>query len=196
MNYFYGRVSSRQQNLDRQLLKARELNIPDDRVFADKMSGKNTKRPEWQKLNRILTDGDTLIVSSMSRLSRSLNDLLSISTDLTERGVDIQFLKENIDTTSSTGRMMLGVIGSVHEFQREIIVENVREGVSVAINKREVNGTTNASGHRWGGNKEKPLTDEQLRVLQLWIAKDIKTADAKKILKCSRATLYNLKAKM
>lgn len=160
------------------------------------MSGKNTNRPEWLKLNRLLQSGDTLIVSSMSRLTRSLKDLLSISSDLKSRNISLRFLKENIDTTTANGRMMLGVIGSVHEFQREIIVENVREGVSVSINKREEAGVLNKSDHKWGGNKVKPLKDEQVRVMRLWLDKVIKTSEAQKLLKCSRATLYNMKLKL
>lgn len=196
MDYFYARVSTKDQNLDRQLERAKQLNIPEERVFADKQSGKNTKRPEWIKLNRLLKSEDNLYVSSMSRLSRSLKDLLQISSDLTERNISLHLLKESINTKNATGRMMLGVVGSVFEFEREIIVENVKEGVTVSLNKRKKLNIVNDAGNLWGGQQVKDLTSEQKRVINLWISKSITTQDARDILKCSRTQLYKLKAKL
>lgn len=196
MNYFYARTSTKTQNLSRQLLKAKELGIPAENIYSDKMSGKDTNRPEWIKLNNALSKGDCLIITSMSRLSRSLKDLFSITQNLQERGVSIKFLKENIDSKSPTGRLMLGVIGSVYEFEREMIVERVRDGVHVSIKKRQEESLLNASGHKWGGNKQKELTSDQKRILNLWINKTIKTNEAMSMLSCSRATLYNLKNKL
>lgn len=197
MTYFYARVSTKDQNLDRQLDKASKLGIDGECVYAEKQSGKNTAgRPEWNKLNKVMVEGDTLVVSSLSRLSRSLKDIMTITADLTSRGITVSFQKENIDTSTATGRMMLGVIGSVYEFEREMIVERVQEGVQVSRKKREAEGTVNASGNVWGGNTEKDLTEDQRRVLKLWMDKTIKTAEAMAMLDCTRQHLYNLKKKM
>ncbi len=196
MNYFYARVSTKDQNLDRQLKSAKEQNIPIENIYTDKLSGKNTKRPGWSQLNKAMTKGDVLVVSSMSRISRSLKDIISIISDLTERGIGINMLKENIDTTTKAGRLMSGVLGSVYEFEREMIVERVTEGVNVSISSRKQNKTLNGSGHTWGGNKSKKLTIDQKSILTLWTNNKLSTDQAKKSLSCSRASLYNLKKKL
>jgi DNA invertase Pin-like site-specific DNA recombinase len=126
----YVRVSTLDQNERRQL----EGEIL-DRVFTDKASGKDSHRPELSELLRFARDGDTVIVHSMDRLARNLDDLRSIVKSLTGRGVRVEFLKENLVFTgedSPMANLMLSVMGAFAEFERALIRERQREGIVLA----------------------------------------------------------------
>ena len=130
----YARVSSTDQNLDRQLKALKDYGVSE--IYADKSSGKNLDRPEFKQLDAIVQKGDTIVILSMDRFARSLQDLLNKVTDLTNRGVAIKFLKENItvapDNISPISRLLLGVMGAVAEFERNMIRERQREGIELA----------------------------------------------------------------
>ncbi|WP_211880011.1 recombinase family protein [Pseudarthrobacter albicanus] len=126
----YIRVSSLDQNTQRQL-EGIEL----DRIFTDKASGKDIKRPQLEELLRFLRDGDTLVVHSMDRLARNLDDLRSLVQRLTKKGVRIEFLKEHLVFTgedSPMAHLMLSVMGAFAEFERALIGERQREGITLA----------------------------------------------------------------
>lgn len=126
----YVRVSSFDQNPQRQL-----ENISVDRVFTDKASGKNTQRPELEALLAFARDGDTVIVHSMDRLARNLDDLRQIVQKLTGRGIRIEFVKESLTFTgedSPMANLMLSVMGAFAEFERALLRERQREGIVLA----------------------------------------------------------------
>ena len=126
----YARVSTSGQNLDRQtraLTKAGCI-----RVFADKLSGKTADRPELAACLDYLRAGDTLVVPSLDRLSRSLQDLITLVAGLRRRGVGFRSLHEALDTTTPGGRLVFHVFAALAEFIRELIVEGTREGLDAA----------------------------------------------------------------
>lgn len=130
----YARVSSADQDTARQLGALNELGL--NKLFEDKASGKDTKRPALQEAMDYVREGDTLAVHSLDRLARNLANLLSIVEELTTKGVSVKFLKENLVFTGSGddpfAKLMLQMLGSVAEFERSLIRERQREGIALA----------------------------------------------------------------
>lgn len=136
----YARVSSVDQHLDRQLAQFKERGI--EKIFTDKVSGKNTDRPGFQQMMEFVREGDELYVCSMDRMARNLKDLLSITETLQDKGVSVHFLKENISLVptgekSALTKLLMAMIGAVAEFERSLILERQREGIEQA-KKRNV----------------------------------------------------------
>ena len=126
----YVRVSSVDQNTGRQL-----DGVDLDKTFTDKASGKDAKRPQLQAALDYLRDGDVLVVHSMDRLARNLDDLRRIVLELTERGVQVQFVKEGMLFTgedSAMSKLLLSVMGAFAEFERSLLKERQREGIAIA----------------------------------------------------------------
>jgi DNA invertase Pin-like site-specific DNA recombinase len=126
----YRRVSSLDQNEARQL-EGIEL----DKVFTDKASGKDTKRPQLERALEFLREGDVLVVHSMDRLARNLDDLRRIVLTLTKRGISVQFMKESLTFTgeeNAMAQLLLSVMGAFAEFERSLIRERQREGIALA----------------------------------------------------------------
>ena len=126
----YIRVSSLDQNTERQL-----EGVKLDKVFTDKATGKDTVRPQLQAALEYLREGDLLLVHSMDRLARSVDDLRRIVLDLTKSGVHVQFVKENLTFTgedSPMSNLLLSLLGAVAEFERSMIRERQREGIELA----------------------------------------------------------------
>ena len=134
----YARVSTQEQNEGRQLAAFEEYGV--DRVYIDKMSGKDTKRPELRKMLDYVREGDTLIVNEYSRLARSTHDLLSIVQQLTDEGVQVISLKENLDTSTPQGKLMLTVFAALAEFERELTLQRQREGIALAKEQGKYKG--------------------------------------------------------
>ena len=130
--YGYIRVSSADQNADRQILAMQELKIPPERIFIDKQSGKDTKRPQLKALMEIVQSGDKVIVESISRFARNTRDLLDLVEQLTAKDVEFISLKEHIDTSTPTGKFMLTVFGAVAELERGYILQRQAEGIAAA----------------------------------------------------------------
>ena len=126
----YARVSTRDQKLDRQLAALNAAGCL--KVFADKKSGKNAEREELGKALGYLRPGDILVVESLDRLGRSLQDLINIVSALRRQGVGLRSLKEAIDTTTPGGRLVFHVFAALAEFIRELIVEGTNEGLDAA----------------------------------------------------------------
>lgn len=127
----YVRVSSYDQNEDRQLEHMDDL----DRIFTDKASGKNTERPRLQELLNYAREGDTIVVHSMDRLARNLDDLRQLVNVQTKRGICVRFIKENLTFTgedSPMSNLMLSVLGAVAQFERDLIKERQKEGIILA----------------------------------------------------------------
>lgn len=108
----------------------RDLSV--DQIFVDKMSGKNTDRPELKKMMGFVRDGDTVIVESISRFARNTRDLLELVEQLTKKNVEFISKKEAIDTATPTGKFMLTIFGAVAELEREYILQRQREGIAIA----------------------------------------------------------------
>lgn len=176
-NIGYRRVSTIDQNLARQLdgLKL-------DRTFEDKLSGKDRQRPQLAAALAFCRQGDTLTVHSMDRLARNLTDLRKVVQELTERGIDVHFVKENLTFTSKKNPMsnlMLNLLGSVAEFEREMILERQREGIAIAKKAGKYKG------------RKPSLTPTQVAELRRRVkaGKDTK-ADLAEEYGISRETLY------
>lgn len=135
----YIRVSTVEQNTDRQE-KAISEHYKIDKAFIEKVSGKDTKRPELQAMLEYVRQGDRVVISELSRLARNLKDLLNIMNTLEEKDVKLISLKENIDTSTPTGRLMVNMIGAINEFERDIIKERQAEGIAIAKEKGRYKG--------------------------------------------------------
>jgi len=130
--FAYVRVSSKEQQDGRQLLAMESRGIPPERIFSEKQSGKNTKRPELQSLMNTVQNGDIIVVESISRFARNTRDLLGLVEKLTQKGVEFISLKEHIDTTTPTGRFILTVFAAISELERECTLLRQAEGIAVA----------------------------------------------------------------
>ncbi len=126
----YARVSTRSQNDDSQLDELTACGC--GKIFTDKVSGKLAERPELDKALAYLREGDVFVITRLSRAMRSLKHLLALADELRERGVGLVVLRQHIDTTTPTGRLVFHILGAIDEFQRELIVEGTREGLDAA----------------------------------------------------------------
>jgi DNA invertase Pin-like site-specific DNA recombinase len=134
----YVRVSSFDQNHERQL-----ENVTADKLFTDKCSGKDTNRPALAQLLEYAREGDTVVVHSLDRLGRNLDDLRKIVSGLNQRGVTVQFLKEGltfVGDDSPMSKLLFNVLGSFAEFERSLIRERQREGIALARKQGKYKG--------------------------------------------------------
>lgn len=130
MKVFYIRCSTEEQNEERQILNAKEVNA--DKLFIDKASGKNTDRKAFKEMMNFIREGDTVICSDISRIARNTRDLLNIIDDFSKKNVEFISLKENIDTSTPQGKFMLTIFGAMAELERESILQRQREGIAIA----------------------------------------------------------------
>ena len=130
MKVGYIRISTPEQNTARQEVLMQELGV--EKVFLDRMSGKNTDRPQLKQMLSFVRQGDTVIVESISRFARNTRDLLELVEQLAAKGVEFVSRKEQIDTTTPTGKFMLTVFGAVAELEREYILQRQAEGIAIA----------------------------------------------------------------
>jgi DNA invertase Pin-like site-specific DNA recombinase len=126
----YARVSTHTQKEDSQTDELTAYGC--EKIFTDKSSGKNASRPELDKALAYLRAGDVFVITRLSRAMRSLKHLLQLADELRDRGVGLVVLKQQIDTTTLTGRLVFHLLGAIDEFQRELIVEGTREGLDAA----------------------------------------------------------------
>ena len=173
----YIRVSSLDQNTDRQL---EGVNL--DKVFTDKASGKDTARPQLQAAFEYLREGDLLLVHSMDRLARSVDDLRRLVLDLTKKGVHVQFVKENLTFTgedSPMSNLLLSLLGAVAEFERSMIRERQREGIALAKKAGVYKG------------RKPSLTPMQIAEIRKRVAAGEKKTELSAEYGISRQTLYS-----
>jgi DNA invertase Pin-like site-specific DNA recombinase len=172
----YVRVSSFDQNPERQLEQ-----VEVGKVFTDKASGKDTQRPELDSLLAFVREGDTVVVHSMDRLARNLDDLRRLVQKLTKRGVRIEFVKESLTFTgedSPMANLMLSVMGAFAEFERALIRERQREGIVLAKQRGAYRG------------RKKALSPEQVADLRQRAAGGEQKAKLAREFGVSRETLY------
>lgn len=129
----YVRVSTAEQNEARQREALAVRGI--DKWFIEKASGKNTDRPEFQKMLDWVREGDTIYIHDLSRIARSTKDLLDLLDVLREKGVALVSGKESIDTSTATGKLLVTMVAAINEFERVNLLERQREGIAIA--KRE-----------------------------------------------------------
>ena len=176
MKIGYIRDSTQEQNTMRQEALMEALGV--DEVYIDRMSGKNTNRPELQKMMEYVRKGDTVIVESISRFARNTRDLLELVEQLTAKGVEFVSKKEAIDTTTPTGKFMLTVFGAVAELEREYILQRQREGIAIAKEQGKYKG-------------RKPIVAPEFeQVTAKWRSGAITAAEAMRTLHMSKTTFY------
>ncbi len=134
----YVRVSTEEQNEARQLETMKHYNC--ERVFIDKKSGKNTERPQLKELLDFARFGDIVVIHDFSRLARNTLDLLRLTSDFENKGIKLISSHENIDTSTPTGKLMLQILGSINEFERNIIKERQIEGIAIAKRQGKYKG--------------------------------------------------------
>nr|MDQ2717536.1 recombinase family protein [Chloroflexota bacterium] len=164
------------QNVERQL-----EGVALDRCFTDRISGKDTKRPELTALLAFVREGDTVVVHSMDRLARNLDDLRRTVQTLTARQVRIEFVKEGLVFTgedSPMATLMLSVMGAFAEFERSLLRERQREGITLAKQRGAYRG------------RKKSLSDEQVAQMKQRIAAGEQKAQVAREMGISRETLY------
>ena len=173
----YIRVSTDKQNTARQEVLMKELGV--EKIYIEKISGKNANRPELNRMMDYVREGDCIIVESISRFARNTRDLLELVDQLEQKNVQFISKKEQLDTKSSAGRFILTIFGALATLEREAILERQREGIEIA----------KAQG-KYKGRKKMELTlwDE---VYCLWKEGKITATNACKQLNISRGTFYN-----
>ncbi len=172
----YVRVSSYDQNADRQL-----EHLHADKVFTDQASGKDTDRPQLHALLAYAREGDTIVVHSMDRLARNVDDLRRIVHEQTRRGIRLQFIKENLTFTggdSPMANLMLSILGAVAQFERDLIKERQREGIALAKQRGAYRG------------RKRAVPAEKLDELRRRVQAGEKKAKVARDLGISRQTLY------
>jgi len=178
--YAYIRVSSKDQQEGRQVIAMESRGIPPERIFLEKLSGKDTRRPVLQSLMSIVQKGDIVVVESISRFARNVRDLLGLVEMLTKKGVEFISLKEHIDTTTPTGRFTLTVFAAVAELEREHILQRQAEGIAAA----------KARGVHLGRPIKKP-PENFAEVVKLWERGKINIDEALEQTGLKQATFYN-----
>lgn len=172
----YVRVSTVGQNTARQEVLMKELGV--ERVFIDRQSGKDTSRPELQKLLEFVREGDTVIVESISRFARNTRDLLDLVEQLTVKGVEFISKKESLDTTTPSGRFVLTIFAAVAQLEREYLLQRQKEGITIAKQEGKYKG-------------RKPLErPNQDAVIASWRNGEITAVEAMRTLQLSKTTFY------
>lgn len=134
----YARVSTAAQNIDSQIDALYAVDCK--KVFSDKESGVKTERPGWRQLMDYIREGDILVITELSRMTRSLKHLLQVVEELGDRGVDIVSLREHIDTSTATGRCFVSIMGAISQMERELKSERAAAGREAAKARGKTGG--------------------------------------------------------
>ena len=174
----YVRVSTVEQNPERQKVALAAYGI--NEWYEDQLSGKDTNRKDLERLRRDIRKGDTIYVHDFSRLARSLKDLIDLVNEFQNKGASLYFHTEHIDTKTDEGQLMLGVVGSVYDFERKIIRRRQLEGIALAKEKGV-----------YAGRKRKKVKDFK-RWYDMYMNREITLVQMAKMLNVSRSTAYRL----
>ena len=172
----YARVSTEQQNLDRQMDMLQKYGV--DFIYNEKMTGTKRNRPELDKLLERLTEGDTVVVESLSRLGRSTKDLIWLMETFNSKGVNLVSLKESIDTTTSTGKLLFTLMSAIAQFERDVIADRTREGLNSA----------RARGRK--GGRPRTDSDKLRKAIKLYNTQQYSLAEIEDMTGVKRSTLY------
>ena len=176
MKIGYVRVSTKEQNTARQEELMKSMGA--DKVYIDKMSGKDMERPFLQEMMNFVREGDSVVVESISRFARNTKDLLELTEQLSNKHVQFISQKENIDTNTPAGKFMLTIFGAVAELEREYIRQRQKEGIEIAKEKGKYKGRL---------AKQLDTFDE---IYQQWKSGNITATSASMQLNISRSTFY------
>ncbi len=179
MNIAYVRVSTIEQNEARQTEGLKKYII--DKWFTEKVSAKDTNRPKLKEMIEFARENDTIYIHSLDRLARSTKDLLDIVEQLQAKGIHLVSGKENIDTNSAAGKLMLTMIGAINTFERENMLERQREGIAIA--KEE---------GKYKGRKEIDYPANWEEVYSKYKSRDLTGTNAMEQLGLKRNTFYKL----
>lgn len=177
MNIGYARVSTENQNLDRQLDILKQAGC--DRVYEEKVSGIKKERPELNKMLDQIRTGDVIIIADLTRLSRSVKDLFSLVEQIEEKGANIKSIKESwVDTTTAQGKLMFTIFAGISQFERDLISQRTIEGLNAA----------RARGKKGG----RPKTNEkELKLaVKMYNSKNYSISEITKATGVSKTTLY------
>ena len=177
----YERVSTSGQSVLRQNEMRQEQNV--EKVFTEKMSGKNLNRPELQKMLDFVREGDTVVIESISRLARSTRDFLNILADLERKHVTLISLKEQIDTGTPTGRFLVSIFAALAQLEREQILIRQKEGINAQ----------KKAGIYTGGRPSVQVDQKLLKsVVSRWKMGELTAVQAMKELSVKKSTFYRL----
>ncbi|MGL5440809.1 MAG: recombinase family protein [Filifactoraceae bacterium] len=179
MNIAYVRVSTVEQNEGRQLEGLKKYNI--EKWFSEKVSGKDTNRPKLKEMLEFAREGDTIYIWDFSRLARSTKDLLEIIEQLESKNISLKSIKENLDTATPTGKLMLTMIGAINEFERANLLERQREGIALAKEKG-----------KYKGRKEIEFPENWKEVYPIWKRREMTANAAMEEMGLKRNTFYKL----
>ena len=189
MNIGYIRVSTKDQLTARQEILMEDLGV--DRIYIDKVSGKNTDREQLKEMLEYIREGDTVIVESISRFARNTKDLLNLIDVLEKKKVNFVSKKETIDTATPQGRFMLTIFGAIAELEREYTLDRQREGIA-AMHVDEQGRKISLRTGRATGRPNIDYPDNWSEVYTMWKNKEIKSIKAMDLLKLKKTTFYKL----
>ena len=177
-NYIFGyaRVSRDTQNLDRQIDALKKYGV--DKIYNEKMTGTKRDRPELAKLLDRMTEGDTVVIESLSRLGRSTKDLIELTELFKAKGVNLVSLKESIDTTTSTGKLLFTLMSAIAQFERDVIADRTREGLQAA----------RARGRK--GGRPRVSIDNIRRAVKLYKTMQYTIKEIEELTGIKKSTLY------
>lgn len=172
----YIRVSTVEQNIARQEVIMKKLDV--EKIFIDKISGKNMERPMLKEMMGFVRSGDIVVVESISRFARNTRDLLELVDQLVAKGVQFVSMKERIDTSTPSGKFMLTVFGAVAQLEHDYILQRQKEGIAIA----KANG-------KYQGRK-KIQNDRFDEIYEKWKNNEMTAVQAMKLLNYSKTTFY------
>ena len=177
-NYVFGyaRVSTEAQNLDRQLDALKNYGV--DIIYNEKITGTKKNRPELTKLLDRITEGDTVVVESLSRLGRSTKDLIELTEIFQSKGVNLVSLKEAIDTNSPTGKLLFTLMSAIAQFERDVIADRTREGLKSA----------RARGRTGGRPRADP--EQVKKAVKLYKTEQYSVKEIEELTRIKKSTLY------
>lgn len=189
----YLRVSTLRQIQLRQTYMLDNLEITFDKTYEDKITGATRERPALKQMLEEVQAGDTVYCESLSRLGRSLKDLIEIIETLIAKDVRVIIVKENIDTASSTYKLLLGIFGAISELEREQIQERTIQSVEALKHEKETTGEIKTKSGKWFGRQEKTkdeLPADFKKYYNRMLRKQINKTEMAKLLGITRKTLY------
>lgn len=189
----YLRISTLTKGVERQEYLLDKLGIKFDKKYIDKCTGKSKERPQLNKMIVSLKKGDIVYCESISRLGRNLKDLIEIIDELVNKSVRVVLIKEGIDTSTTTYKLLIGIFGAVSEMERDTIQENTLQSIERLKDIKTTTGEVATKSGKWFGREEKTIDDlpkDFYKYYTKMINKEISKVEMSKLLGCSRATLY------